>query len=291
MKNTILFGGSGFFGPIILKKYPKIISVGRSKPPKSVKNKHIQISSLNNLKKLDKIKFDKVIFLIGSSNHHIINKNINIGIKYNFEPMIKIMEYLKNKKIKKFICFTTILLYENDKPNKKIGEKYKTNPYRNNYIFSKHLLEEVVRFYQPLIPGVIVRLSNIYGYSKLKRPDLVPTLMQNIFKKKKNYIWTDKPIRDFVFAEDAAEAVVKLLNSKFVGTINIGSGKSNSVKKLTEIISKLSNKKIYSLDKKVSGPYKFLNNINLLKKVIRWKPKYTLKKGLTKTFNIMKNYR
>ena len=50
MKNTILFGGSGFFGPIILKKYPKIISVGRSKPPKNVKNKHIQISSLSDLK-------------------------------------------------------------------------------------------------------------------------------------------------------------------------------------------------------------------------------------------------
>ena len=84
MKNTILFGGSGFFGPIILKKYPKIISVGRSNPPKNVKNKHIQISSLSDLKKLDKIKFDKVIFLIGSSNHHIINKNIIIFVRVSY---------------------------------------------------------------------------------------------------------------------------------------------------------------------------------------------------------------
>ena len=123
MKKTILFGGSGFFGPILLKKYPNIISVGRTKPPKGIKNTHINISNLNNLKKLDKVKFNKVIFLIGSSNHHIINKNINIGIKYNFDPMIKIMEYLKNKKIKKFICFTTILLYQNNKPSKKVSEK------------------------------------------------------------------------------------------------------------------------------------------------------------------------
>ena len=43
MKKTILFGGSGFFGPILLKKYPNIISVGRSKPPKGVKNTHINI--------------------------------------------------------------------------------------------------------------------------------------------------------------------------------------------------------------------------------------------------------
>ena len=290
MKKTILFGGSGFFGPIILKKYPNIISVGRSKPPKNIKNKHIHISSLNNLKKLDNIKFDKVIFLIGSSNHHIINKNINIGIKYNFEPMIKIMEYLKNKKIKKFICFTTILLYQNKSQNKKKSEKDKTNPYENNYIFSKHLLEEVVNFYKNKIPSIVVRLCNIYGYSKLKRPDLVPTLMQKIFKKKKIYIWNDQPVRDFIFAEDAADAVVKLLNSKFTGIINLGSGKSYSVKTLSNIISSHSKKKIETLGRKVTGPYKFLTNINLLKKVIKWKPKYSLEKGLLKTYKIMKNY-
>ena len=290
MKKTILFGGSGFFGPILLKKYPNIISVGRTKPPKGIKNTHINISNLNNLKKLDKVKFNKVIFLIGSSNHHIINKNINIGIKYNFDPMIKIMEYLKNKKIKKFICFTTILLYQNNKPSKKVSEKNKTNPYENNYIFSKHLLEEVVNFYKNKIPSIIVRLSNIYGYSKLKRPDLVPTLMQKVFKKQKIYVWNDKPVRDFIFAEDAADAVVKLMNSKFTGVINLGSGQSNSVKKLTNIISKYFNKKIKTLNKKVTGPYKFLTNINLLKKVTKWKPKYSLEKGLLKTYNIMKNY-
>lgn len=289
MKKTILFGGSGFFGPIILKKYPNIISVGRTKPPKDLINKHIHITNLNNLKKLDKINFDKVIFLIGSSNHHIINKNINIGIEYNFNPMIKIMEYLKNKKIKKFICFTTILLYKK-KSNRRVSEKDEINPYENNYIFSKHLLEEVVNFYKNKIPSIIVRLSNIYGYSKLIRPDLVPTLMQKVFKKKKIYVWSDKPIRDFIFAEDAADAVVKLLNSRFTGVINVGSGKSNSVKNLIGIISKYSNKKIETLNNKVTGPYKFLTNINLLKKITKWVPKYTLEKGLYKTFNIMKNY-
>jgi len=290
MKNTVLFGGSGFFGPIILKKYPNIISIGRTKPPKELKNKHIQIKNLNNLRKLDSINFDKVIFLIGSSNHHIITKNVNIGIKYNFEPLIKIMEYLKNRKIKKFICFTTILLYKNEKPGKSVSEKGKTDPYKNNYVFSKHLMEETVNFYKKSVPSIIVRLCNIYGYSKLKRPDLVPTIMQDVFKKKKIFVWNTKPVRDFIFAEDAADAVVKLVNSNYTGVVNIGTGKSYPVETLTNIISSVSKKQILSKNKKVSGPYKFLTNINLLKKITKWKPKYTLKKGLVKTYNIMKNY-
>ncbi len=290
MKKTILFGGSGFFGPIILEKYPEIISVGRTRPPKNLKNKHINIKNLNNLNKLNKINFDKVIFLIGSSNHHIINKDIDIGIKYNFEPLIKIMEYLKDKKIKKFICFTTILLYKNQKSKKAFSEKNKTDPYKNNYIFSKHLMEEVVNFYKNKVPSIVVRLTNIYGYSKLRRPDLVPTIMQDIFRKKTVSVWSKKPVRDFIFAEDAADAVVSLLKSDFTGIVNIGTGESFSVKKLTDLISNISNKKISSLNKKVNGPYKFLTNINLLKKKTKWKKKFTLEEGLKKTYNIMKSY-
>ena len=80
MSNTILFGGSGFFGPIILKKDPNIISVGRSVPSLNVSNKHIFIKNLDDFSNLNKLDFDKVIFLIGSSNHHEINKSPTMGI-------------------------------------------------------------------------------------------------------------------------------------------------------------------------------------------------------------------
>jgi len=59
---TVLFGGSGFLGPIILEKYPDIISVGRTSPPSYVKNRHIRIDNLDNLKSLDDEIIDNVIF-------------------------------------------------------------------------------------------------------------------------------------------------------------------------------------------------------------------------------------
>ena len=99
----------------------------------------------------------------------------------------------------------------------------------------------LVFFQAPFKPIILYQLAKLNPkvLARFIHPTLLPWYNYGIFKKRKNYVWTDKPIRDFVFAEDAAEAVVKLVNSKFVGTINIGSGKSNSVKKLTEIISKL----------------------------------------------------
>ena len=89
MTKTLLFGGSGFFGPVILSKDPNIISVGRTKPPSYCQNKHIHINDLDELNKLDSIEFDKVIFLIGSSNHHDININIDMGIDFNVYPLNK----------------------------------------------------------------------------------------------------------------------------------------------------------------------------------------------------------
>ena len=290
MTKTILFGGSGFFGPVILKKNPEIISIGRTKPTKDIINNHININSLDELNVLDDIEFDKVVFLVGSSNHHEINKKITMGLDFNVYPIKKILTYLSKRKIKKFICFTTVLLYDANKMTLPVSENQKINPYINDYVFSKYLSEEIVRYFSSKIPSIIVRLSNIYGYTRLIRPDLVPTIMQKIFLKKEIKIWSSKPKRDFIFVEDAADAVIKLLNTGYNGVINLGSGEMNSIEKITNYVEKLSGKKIISENKNVSGPMELVVDISLIKKLTGWKPAYSLEEGLEKTFNIMKEY-
>lgn len=290
MSKTVLFGGSGFFGPVILKKDKSILSIGRKKPPLELENQHINLDSLDDLSVLDSIDFDKVIFLIGSSNHHEINLKPTMGIDFNLYPLIKILPYLKKRKIKKFICFTTILLYDQKKMTLPVDENQTINPYINDYVFSKFLSEQIIHFYKDVIPSIIIRLSNIYGYTRLRRPDLVPTIMQDIFLKDNVTIWSDIPKRDFIFTEDAADAVLKLLDVDYTGTLNLGTGKMNSIKEITSIIEKLSGKKIISENKDVSGPLEFSTDISKIKKITGWSPKYTLEEGLRKTYNIMKEY-
>ena len=290
MSKTILLGGSGFLGPVILSKDPEIISVGRSPIESFLKNKHLDLPNLDNLEKLDNLDFDKVIFLIGSSNHHEINQKITMGIDYNVYPLQKILKYLSNRKLKKFICFTSMLLYDQSKLQNPVDEKQIINPYTNDYIFSKFLSEEIVRYYEKKVPSIIVRLSNIYGYTKLIRPDLVPTLMQNVLNKDEVTIWNDKPKRDFIFTEDAADAILKLINTDYTGIINLGTGEMNSIKTITNEVKKLSGKNIISLDKPVSGPMELSVDITLTKKLINWSPKFSLKEGLKKTYDIMRSY-
>jgi len=290
MSKTILLGGSGFLGPVILSKDPEIISVGRSPIESFLKNKHLDLPNLDNLEKLDNLDFDKVIFLIGSSNHHEINQKITMGIDYNVYPLQKILKYLSNRKLKKFICFTSMLLYDQTKLQNPVDEKQIINPYTNDYIFSKFLSEEIVKYYEKKVPSIIVRLSNIYGYTKLIRPDLVPTLMQNVLNKDDVTIWNDKPKRDFIFTEDAADAILKLINTDYTGIINLGTGEMNSIKTITNEVKKLSGKNIISLDKPVSGPMELSVDITLTKKLINWSPRFSLKEGLKKTFDIMRSY-
>ena len=113
-----------------------------------VSNKHVFIKNLDDLSILNKLDFEKVIFLIGSSDHHEINKSPTMGIDFNVYPLKKILSFLKNKKIKKFICFTTVLLYDEQNLKFPVNENNPINPYRNDYIFSKYLSEQVVDFYK-----------------------------------------------------------------------------------------------------------------------------------------------
>ena len=137
-----------------------------------------------------------------------------------------------------------------------------------------------------------VRLSNIYGPTLLKRPDLVQSILMRILikKEKKIKIWNFSPKRDFVHTDDVADAVVRLLFSNYSGNINIGTGISKPVGTVSKIISDLTDTNIINLRKKVDGQKEFRFNINLINKLTGWKPKLGLKEGLRLTIKKINYY-
>ena len=71
-----------------------------------------------------------------------------MGIDFNVYPTQKILNYLKKRKIKKFICFTTILLYDQSKMKLPVSEDQEIDPYVNKYIFSKYLSEQIENLFK-----------------------------------------------------------------------------------------------------------------------------------------------
>jgi len=172
-----------------------------------------------------------------------------------------------------------------------VDETQSINPYVNDYVFSKYLSEELVKFYSDKIPSIIVRFSNIYGPTRLIRPDLVPTLIQKALSLNEVTVWNTKPVRDFLYIADAADAIIKLLDTSYTGVVNLGTGKSVSVARIVDIIEELSGKKIKNLDKPVSGPMNFICDISLVKKLTGWKPRYSIEEGLRETYGTMRQYK
>jgi nucleoside-diphosphate-sugar epimerase len=289
-KKTILIGPTGFLGPSFLKFDPSITAVGRSNLPNGLTNKLVKIKSDIDFSPLDDLEFDNVIFLIGSSDHKILNAHPTMAIEKNVLALSRFLHYLKqsNRKVNKIINFTTMLQYDSLKMNIPCDENQDRNPYVNNYVMSKFMSELITEQYRDTFPIIDVRISNVYGPTALYRPDIVPSLIWKLLETRRASVWNMSPKRDFIFVEDAVTAVLKLLKSNYSGAINLGSGVSSSVKELCACLENLSGIKIADQKIPVSGHMEFCQDISLIKKIIDWEPKFDLDNGLEKTYKEMK---
>jgi UDP-glucuronate decarboxylase len=293
VSGTILFGGSGFLGPYILKQDPTIISVGRTPAPTG--NRHIPIQSLADLNCLHDVVFDKVIYIIGNTDHHNLEKNLVPGdeetaFDYHVVPLLKTLEQLKQYPIRKFIHFSTILLYDDKRLTLPVSEKSPVDPYKNRYVLSKYLAEEALNFYRKWIPIINVRLSNIYGPTPLQRWDLIHVICRELLRNGKARMWSTRPERDFIYVEDAARAVIDLLDADYNGTLNLGTGTLTSVGRVRDILSEVSGYPIDVLDVPVQGPMQFQCDMMTLRRLIDWTPRYSIDEGVRRTYEKMASY-
>ncbi len=293
-EGVILFGGSGFLGPYILERCPKMISVGRT-PPQTA-NRHIHVDSLENLDALADVDFDKVIYIIGSTDHYNMEKEtIPRGEPTAFDhhviPFVRVIEQLKHRRITKFIHFSTTLLYDENNVTMPVSEHAPINPYKNRYVLSKYLSEEACKFYTHWVPILNVRFCNLYGPTPLERFDLIHKLIHQLLDQGQGQVWSTKPARDFIYVEDAAEAILQLLDADYTGTLNLGTGTMTSVRRVVEILAEVSGRPINDLDRDVSGLMRFQCDMTTIHRIIDWHPRFSIEEGIQRTWEAMKQWK
>lgn len=142
------------------------------------------------------------------------------------------------------------------------------------------------------LPIITFRLFSPYGpYEHATR--LIPSVILNALKNKPIQVGNKKNVRDFTFVDDVVDAYIRARNLKFnPGEIfNIATGRQHRVSEVVEtIISKThSNSKIEwgakPKQERQIEPNRWEADIKKSKKLLDWKPKYSLDQGLSKTID------
>ena len=105
-------------------------------------------------------------------------------------------------------------------------------------------------------------------------------------------VWgTGHQTRSFLYIDDCIDAVRLLMQSEFKEPINIGSEEMVTINQLAQMAINLSGKdiKIKNVHSNAIGVMGRNSNNELIEKELGWKPKYSLRLGLVKTYNWIKS--
>ena len=277
MPNIIISGSDGFIGKHLVLKLSKYKKYKLTKMGRSFGD----ISKKETWKKLPKAKIlihlAAKVFIPNSWN------NPEEFFETNVLGTLMALEYCRKNKSK--IIFLSSYLYGNaDKLPTSEKAKIKID---NPYSLTKKTAEDICQFYSKKygLKVAIIRPSNAYGPNQ-KDFFLIPEII-NKLKRERIIINNINIKRDLIYVSDLVDAIIKSisLKSKFE-ILNVGSGKSYGIRKIINILQKISG--VYSPIKN-KGLYKSNEifstrlNINRAKKILRWKPLYSLEKGLRNT--------
>ena len=132
---------------------------------------------------------------------------------------------------------------------------------------------------------VSARIFRVYGKGS---KDIISRWIRDLIDGKQIDVFGKKGVFDYIFADDVAEGLLRLANSKVVGCINLGTGKSRRVEDVLEILKKhFPSMKIHEMDHQG-----FLEaseaDMKKFKKDLGWNPSQTLEKVIPKIISYEK---
>jgi nucleoside-diphosphate-sugar epimerase len=181
-----------------------------------------------------------------------------------------------------------------DNPNCSESSAYPAAPdseYGWEKLFSERLYLSYHRNFN--IPIAVVRYHNIYGPEgtwdggREKAPAAICRKIANIEGSGEIEVWGDGlQTRSFLYIDECIEATRRLMNSNFIGPVNIGSEEMVTINELVDIVSKISNK---SVSKKhiLNAPLgvRGRNSDNtLIRENLSWDYKMSLAEGIKLTY-------
>ncbi len=190
-------------------------------------------------------------------------------------------------------CKRIILTGSQDEPDLGDPKAIPSSP----YVAAKMASSAYARMFHALyqLPVVNLRVFMVYGPAQQDLSKLIPYTILTLLRKEAPKIGSGVREVDWVFVDDVVQAYIATAQTPGLEgkTIEVGTGKLTTVRKVVENLSQLINPEIKplfgSLAERPLEQIRVADTANALK-LIGWKPETSLEEGLKKTIEWYKHH-
>lgn len=299
---VLIVGGTGFIGRHLQRQLSedhelKIISRRKADKIPIKGQLHEAEHLLGDIADFDFINssckgIDCIINLASTVVPSTSNKNPIYDVQTNLIGALHTLQAAINNDISKYIFLSSGgTVYGTSTSSNAHREADPTDPICS-YGIIKLTIEKYIDLFNKLhgLPYSIIRLSNPYGpeYSIEKPQGVIHHFISKAINNDTITVWGDGSIeRDFLYIDDVVSAICKSMKHvQARSLLNIGSGKSTSIRTILEIISDISGaipSVIYEPSRSCDVQKSVLS-IEQAKLKLGWEPKVSLVDGIRMTY-------
>jgi UDP-glucose 4-epimerase len=220
-------------------------------------------------------------------------QDFDVYIQNNIKLTQKLLEYYKDKKIKKFVYASSSSVY-GDIDDLPMHEKSFLRPY-SPYGVTKLAAENLCTLYYKNydLPTVSLRYFTVYG--PRQRPDMgINKFVSRVLNDEEILVYGDgTQTRDFTYVDDVVKANILASKSEAKGEVfNVGGGNTISVNDLIWLIEKNTGKKanICYIDKQKGDVNDTWADTSKIKNLLNWSAETDIENGIQRYLEWYTNY-
>jgi len=212
---------------------------------------------------------DVVVHLAENPDRSVVNRTKNF-------IAAEVLENILSKKFQRVVYISSAAVYGDMRsiPSKTSDIVFGVDEYTKSKLYCEEIAKQNPSW-------MVARLCNLYGPG-MSASSVLSKILNQLPCNDKVSVWDDSPVRDFVWVDDAANAIAKMAVSNCLGVYNVGSGRAVSIKELIKLAMQITNSEGCNIE--LTNPsdrtsYNVLD-VTETKKDFNWLPETNLEDGL-----------